>query len=314
MESVTSLPVGALTSEPTSATSEISVKLPLSSGAGQENLFDHALMARAYLSEGRFDEAERLYKLALDVSQDFYGASHGEVAPHLENLSSFYVGRARYQQARPYLERLYALRLSQRSFGSDRYFQPLLATVEQLSLVLEHLCESEQAEKLYLATLRAAEKDFGSDSEHTLSVLGKLGEYYSRTGVYVAARAVFEELLDILSHKHGANSLELSAVLSQLSEVYGRLALYYDRIAVLERQVEITECVHNGTGVALASQLVRLGEALSVAAKHYQCKEFAERAHLIYCRALSIYERFNGANTPTIQGLRAKLIKLAAGA
>ncbi|HND65301.1 MAG TPA: tetratricopeptide repeat protein, partial [Candidatus Obscuribacter sp.] len=73
MESVTSLPVGALTSEPTSATSEISVKLPLSSGAGQENLFDHALMARAYLSEGRFDEAERLYKLALDVSQDFYG-------------------------------------------------------------------------------------------------------------------------------------------------------------------------------------------------------------------------------------------------
>lgn len=278
-----------------------------------DTLFDHVRMARAYLSEGRFDEAERLYLLALSVSEEFYGPTSAEVLTHLENLADFYLARAKHVEALPLLERLYGMYMGLRQEATlSQHASRLLETIEKLSTVQEKLGQGDQVEKLYLSALRAAEKDFGADDETTLEVLAKLGDFYMRTGVYVAARAVFEELLEVKFSKHGADCAALSTVLSALAEVYGKLHLYYDRIAVLERQVAITEALHAGAGVALASQLTRLGEALSVASRQYQCKEFAERAELTFCRALSIYERFNGANTPTVQALRTRINTLAA--
>ena len=90
-------------------TADLAVALPISNGVTSEPLFDHALRAKAYLSEGRFDEAERLYVLALKVSEEVYGSTHVEVIPHLENLTSFYLNRAKYEEARPHLERLYGM-------------------------------------------------------------------------------------------------------------------------------------------------------------------------------------------------------------
>lgn len=69
-------------------TADLAVALPISNGVTSEPL-DHALMAKAYLSEGRFDEAERLYVLALKVSEEVYGSTHVEVIPHLENSLAF---------------------------------------------------------------------------------------------------------------------------------------------------------------------------------------------------------------------------------
>lgn len=296
------------TASPSSSTmtADLAVALPISNGVTSEPLFDHALMAKAYLSEGRFDEAERLYVLALKVSEEVYGSTHVEVIPHLENLTSFYLNRAKYEEARPHLERLYGMLVDTRH--SQVNPEAVVTVVENLALVLEKLSLSDRCEKLYLNLLRTNERDFGGTHNHTLDALGRLGDYYARTGVYVAARAVFEELLEVKGELLGNNSIELSLVLSSLADVYGKLGLSYDRVRTLERQVEITDTAHGGTGVTLAAQLVRLADALSAVCKQYQSVEFGERAELTYCRALSIYEKSSGANTPTVQGLRAKLL------
>ncbi len=186
-------------------TAEFAVKLPLTNGIDKEPLFDHAVMAKAYLSEGRFDEAERLYVLALKVSEEIYGATHVEVIAHLENLTSFYLNRAKYEEARPHLERLYGMQIDTKYNQTNPV--ALITVVENLALVLEKLSLSDRCEKLYLNLLRTSERDFGGEHAHTLDALGRLGDYYARTGVFVAARAVFEELLEIKGDLLGQSSI-----------------------------------------------------------------------------------------------------------
>ncbi|MDP3510538.1 MAG: tetratricopeptide repeat protein [Candidatus Melainabacteria bacterium] len=284
-----------------------------SSGAVQVELrqaVDYFKMAMEYLTQGRFDDAEQLYRMALNVSETAMGMDNPAIIGHLEELSNFYMNRAKFVEAEPYLKRIYALRINGCQ-SDDGYFEGLADTVDKLANVFERTGRSGEAEKLYLNLLRSQEKQKGGQDQTTLDALGRLGNFYQRTGVYAAARAVFEELLEIQVIVSGVNSSEVGAVLSSLSVVYGKLELYMEQIAVLERQVQVLDTIHGGCGLSLASALSRLADVLSGAVRLTGCKDLLERAELVYRRALSIYEKHYGPSTATVENLRLRLKKLS---
>ncbi len=270
---------------------------------------DYFKMAMEYLTQGRFDDAEELYRMALNVSETAMGSANPAIIGHLEELANFYVGRAKFEAAEPYLKRIYALRISSDQNQLSDYFD-LADTVEKLSTVFERTGRSSEGEKLFLALLRSQEKLKGGLDETTLDVLNRLGAFYLRTGVYAAARAVFEELLDIQSATT-AVSAEVAAVLANLSVVYGKLELHMEQIAVLERQVDVLDTIHGGSGLSLAAALTRLADVLSGAVRVTGCSDILEKAELIYRRALTIYEKHYGPSTATVEGLRLRLKSLA---
>lgn len=302
-----------VTSRKTLSTQDIALpELSETSESKVEQALGHAMMARLYLNQGRLNEAEQLYLLALKQQESFFGANHPEVMPFLSDLACFYVNCARYLDARFYLERLFAMKLQMKGYlsSADNLWQ-LFDVVEMLFTVLTKLGLASEGEKVYLAVFRALEKEHGTNHKDTLCALELLGGYYMRTGVYVAARAVLEELLEKRTRLLGGDSLELSSTLSKLAQVYDKLHLTYDQVAVLEHQVQLIDIAHGGVGLSLASQLVRLGEALSQASATYQCHDFAERARLIFCRALSLYEKCGEVNSNVVQNLRLKIKNIA---
>jgi tetratricopeptide (TPR) repeat protein len=289
---------------PTSSSASSSVQVEL------RQAVDYFKLAMEYLTQGRFDDAEQLYRMALNVSETAMGMDNPAIIGHLEELSNFYMNRAKFVEAEPYLKRIYALRINNNQV-EETYFAALADTVDKLAIVFERTGRLGEAEKLYLTLLRSQEKLNGGQDATTLDALGRLGNFYQRTGVHAAARAVFEELLEIQVSVSGANSSEVAAVLSSLSVVYGKLELYMEQIAALERQVQVLDTIHGGCGLSLASALSRLADVLSGAVRLTGCKDLLERAELVYRRALSIYEKHYGPSTATVENLRVRLKRLS---
>ncbi|MBU6454470.1 MAG: tetratricopeptide repeat protein [Cyanobacteria bacterium REEB67] len=283
----------------------------------------------AYLTQGKFDEAERLFILALNITESYDSKDNSVLARALERLASFYLTRASYRQAGPLLKRLYEIRLVQHLHGlrtgngnSTTGFQArenyllMALTVEKCSSCLEKLNLLSESEVIYLTLLKRQEEHFGEEHSFTIDALERLGNFYLRARVYGLAQVVFEKLYDVKARVHGAYSMEVSTILSSLALIYSNLELFFDQVAVLERQVFLLDTVHGGTGLSLASALTRLADALSRAAHDHESgtkkdKELIERAELIYRRALTIFEKHYGPSTPTVVGLRARLKTLS---
>lgn len=212
--------------------------------------FDHAALARTYLSEGRLEEAEKLYLTALAVAEQVHGAQSQEAIPPLTNQANFHFERADFAKARVYLERLFNLLSAQDWLAYAR-------TGGQLASCLEWCAENDQAEKVLLATIRSAEKGLGCEHEVTQTLLLELGNHYVRVGVYVAARAVFEELVELFTSLC-PESVALIDVYARLADVYDKMSLYEDRIAILEKQLALQEKSEQGA-ISLASTLYLSG-------------------------------------------------------
>ena len=67
-------------------------------------------LAALYDSQGRYGEAEPLFKQALQLSRQVLGESHPQTLTSLNNLAGLYLDQGRYGAAEPLLEQ--ALQLS----------------------------------------------------------------------------------------------------------------------------------------------------------------------------------------------------------
>src|SRR5271166_915342 len=74
-------------------------------------------LAVVYKSQGRYAEAEGLYKRALAIREKALGASHPNVAGTLNNLALLYAAQAKYADAEALYKR--ALAIKEKAFGKD---------------------------------------------------------------------------------------------------------------------------------------------------------------------------------------------------
>ncbi|KAM3207027.1 hypothetical protein ACQJBY_062299 [Aegilops geniculata] len=73
--------------------------------------------AREFFMEGKLDEAEKLFKAALQEAKEGFGLRDPHAASALNNLAEFYRLRKEYEKAEPlYLE---AIEILEQSFGPD---------------------------------------------------------------------------------------------------------------------------------------------------------------------------------------------------
>ena len=73
-------------------------------------------LAGLYDSQGRYEEAEPLYKRDLEISEKSLGKDHPSVATTLNNLAGLYYSQGRYEEAEPLYQR--ALTILKATFPS----------------------------------------------------------------------------------------------------------------------------------------------------------------------------------------------------
>ena len=166
-------------------------------GKGKEHpstLLSINSLAQLYVDQGRYGDAEPLYRRVLDAQERTFGREHPNTLTSVNNLANLY--RARAIMARPSRFTGAPSRPeSARSAGASQY-----AREHQRSGEL-YLNQGRygDAEPLFRRGLDAQERTLGREHPNTLGSVNDLAILYLNQGRYGEAETLFRRVLDALS-------------------------------------------------------------------------------------------------------------------
>jgi tetratricopeptide (TPR) repeat protein len=136
-----------------------------------------------YQNQGRYADAEPLYKRALAIREKAVGPDHSDVALSLNNLASLYVVQGRYADAEPLFKR--SLAINEKALGADH--PNVAASLNNLAELYRAQGRYADAEPLYKRTIsqNSANKSvalpvlFGSQSGKLLTSAEALNASYT---------------------------------------------------------------------------------------------------------------------------------------
>ena len=135
-------------------------------------------LAYVYDKQSKFDEAEQMCELGLQLQEKVYYKEHPYVAYTLRILGSIYQGQGKYQEARTILDRALAIML--KSHTPDTHvIAPFKVDIAD---VLVAQGDFQNAEAYYQEALDLINKGYGPEHLYTANVLGKVARLYTLQG------------------------------------------------------------------------------------------------------------------------------------
>ena len=131
-------------------------------------------LASLYRVQGRYSEAEPLYKRALAARERVLGPEHPLTLRSMHNLSTLYQAQGRYSEAELLLKRALAAR--ERVLGPEH--PETLRAVGSLGSLYHFQGRYGEAEPLYKRALAARERVLGPEHPETLASVSSLGALY----------------------------------------------------------------------------------------------------------------------------------------
>ena len=117
-----------------------------------------------YKLQGRYDEAEPLYKKAVQLKEKILGKEHPDTLVSIGNLALLYRSQGRYGEAEPLLKQV--LQLSEKVLGKEH--PNTLGAIISLALLYHSQGHYAEAEPLYKQALQLSEKALGKEHPVTL--------------------------------------------------------------------------------------------------------------------------------------------------
>jgi tetratricopeptide (TPR) repeat protein len=147
------------------------------------SLYNLAILRR---QQGRFGEADGLYRRALEIREREEGPNHPDVAATLNNMAALQVAQENYEGARPLLERALAIR--QTALGPAHVLTA--ESLSNLALLFAAQGNATAAEPLYQRALAILETADGHHEDDLERVLDNYAALLHETGRDSAAAAL----------------------------------------------------------------------------------------------------------------------------
>ena len=237
---------------------------------------------------GRFDDAERMLRRALQLRRAQYGDDHAEVAASLNNVALLI--RQRGQAHRPEAARLHreALGIQRRLLG-PRHPEVAL-TLTNLATVMTD--DAAAAESLLRAARDIQRSSLGAETGDLINTNLMLVSLLRERGANDEAEALLRENLTI-NERQGADSPSTAAAMTRLGSFLYRErnrpaeaeALYTRALGILRRQAP--------TALALMGVLVDLTNLYAERGDYTRAEAFAREA-------LEVERRARGADHPYV--------------
>jgi CHAT domain-containing protein/tetratricopeptide (TPR) repeat protein len=326
--------------EAASLTEQILKQFPTRFGENEDYALIANFLAVVYSRQGRYSEAEPLYKHVLAIREKILGPNHPLVAASLDNLATLYGGQGRYTEAEPLFKRALAiftkvlkpddpdLALSLNNLGELYYSQgrysdaePLFkralairekalgqddprvaASLDELGLLFGSEGRYAEAEPLVKRSVAIREKALGPDHPDLASSLNTLAEQYRSQARYAEAEPLYQRALAIYEKAVGPTHRTVAVVLSNLALLYTSQGRYADAEPLYQRALAIEE-------QALGPEHPELAQSLDYLAELYRLAGRYADAEPLYKRALAIKEK---ALPPDHPDLAQSLNNLAA--
>ena len=150
-------------------------------------------LAFFYEAQGRYAEAEPLYKEVLQLCEKILGREDPSTINAAVNLAKLYIHQGRYSEAEPLLKE--TLELQEKVHGRQHPFT--IGTINNLASLYLYQGRHAEAESLSKKTLRLKEKLLGREHPDTLMSINNLALSYSYQGRYVEAESLSKEALGL---------------------------------------------------------------------------------------------------------------------
>jgi CHAT domain-containing protein/tetratricopeptide (TPR) repeat protein len=267
---------------------------------------DHASVARTlnnlgalYQAQGRYAQAEPLYKRSLAIKEKALGPDHPDVALSLNNLAELYRAQGSYAEAEPAYKR--SLVIWEKSVGPDH--PHVAAFLNNLASLYVAQGRYTDAEPRYLRSLAIWEKSLGSDHPNVAFSLNNLGLLYQAQGRYAEAEQFYERSLAIREMALGADHPDVAASLNNLAELYRDQGRYADAEPLYKRSLLIKEKAFGPDHPDVALSLNNLGLL-------YQNQGRYAVAEPLLKRSLAIKEKAFGPDHPDVAAALNNLAEL----
>jgi tetratricopeptide (TPR) repeat protein/CHAT domain-containing protein len=238
---------------------------------------------------GRYGEAERLGKQALDLCETRFGRNRPDCVGILNNLAIVSKSQGKYEDA----ERLYqrALAILQKARGAN---DPNVGSLlSNLAFVYQLQGKYAEAERLAQRALTIQEKALGESNPRVAATLNDLGAIYRSQGKYVEAERLYQRALAIRERVLGMEHPDVAETLNNLAILYGAQGKYADAERLYGRALAIRERALGANHPDVATTLGNLAIV-------YRSQGNYANAERLYRRALAIREQVLGMEHPEV--------------
>jgi len=176
-----------------------------------------------YYVQGRYAEAELLYKRSLGIREKVLGPHHPDTAQSLGGLGGLYRKQGRYAEAEPLLAR--ALAIQEQARGPEH--PAVASTLRLLSRVCRDQGRLAEAGQFAQRALQIHEKAFGPEHSETAWSLTVLADLRGKQKQYAEAEKLYERAIAVFTKTLGPNHASLAdpwAGLTDLCIEQGRWA------------------------------------------------------------------------------------------
>jgi CHAT domain-containing protein/tetratricopeptide (TPR) repeat protein len=246
-------------------------------------------LAMVYNGQGKYADAEELYKRALATYEKSRSASQAAVASTLNNLANVYDQQGRYTEAEGLHRRALAIR--EKALGQDH---PSVAqSLDNLANVYKEQGKYADTEALYKRALAIKEKALGADHPDVANTLNNLAVVHYFQGRYADAEQLYKRALAIQEKVLGASHRNVANTLDNLALVYKEQGRYADAEGLQRRALTIREKALGANHPDVAISLLNLANVSEDQHRHAD-------AEGLYRRALAIQDKALGQDHPDV--------------
>ena len=192
-------------------------------------------LAESYRAQGRYDEAEPLYRRALEIDEKTLRPEHPDLAIQLNNLANLLRDTGRYDEAEPLYRR--ALEISEKALGSDH---PTIGIrVGNLAGLLIETGQLDEATPLRHRELKIMESAHGPDHPHVAIACNNLAGLLQDTGRFDEAEHLYHRALEIDEKTLGPDHPTLAIRLNNLAKLLENTGRFDEAEPLFERAVAI---------------------------------------------------------------------------
>ena len=243
--------------------------------AGPTNATAVYNLASLYQRQGRFKEAERLHRLALQHIEQMHGPFDPAVAQSLNDLGALYRLVGRYSEAIGVLER--AVQVLDRN-APQRFASAVHNNLGNAYLDVREYAKADTAVRRALAIAESGHYEDRSDLAYIMSSLGR---GYVLRKQYLEAEATYGTAVSMCAATLGSQHPEYALALTNLALVYQRQGRFREALPLLESAKDILERSFGREAPILATTLYACADVMKGLGRKSEARQFARRAKSI---------------------------------
>ncbi|CAK0756069.1 hypothetical protein CCP3SC1_250022 [Gammaproteobacteria bacterium] len=215
---------------------ETTIEKPAEAESAQPVATDYAeedllALAESYDDQGRYGDAESLYKRFLAIRGKTSGLHHSEVGRCLNGLAVLYEEQGRYQEA----ESLYKQALAIREQTLPPNHPDIATSLNNLAEWYRNQGRYAEAEPLHQRALAIRIQALGPSHPNVAQSLNNLAAWYDDQGRDNEAEPLYQRAQIIWTQTLGPNHPNVATVLGNLARLYGDQDRYRETVTLIDR-------------------------------------------------------------------------------